>query len=98
MYLFSLPNTLELARKICAKTNLKLGQYRSYRLSDNELYLAVKNKIKGQNVFIIGSTCQPDENIFEYLLLANALKENGAKKITAIFPYFGYSRQDKIDQ
>src|SRR4030042_3035821 len=98
MYLFSLSNTKNLAEQICSKTKLKLGQHQAYRLSDGELYLAIKNKIKGQNVFVMGSTYQPDNNIIEFLILINALKENGAKKITAIIPYFGYARQDKIDR
>lgn len=98
MYLFSLKNTQNLAWQICQKTSLKLGKYETKRLSDNELYLQVKNKVKGQNVFVMGSTCQPNDNIIELLILVNALKENSAKMITAIIPYFGYARQDKIDK
>ncbi len=98
MYLYSLPNTQKLAKQICAKTKLKLGRYETKHFSDGELYLRLKNKVKGKNVFIIGSTCPPHENIIKILILINALKENGAKKITAIIPYFGYARQDKIDQ
>jgi len=98
MYLFSLKNTNQLAKQIISKTKLKLGHYETKRLSDGELYLQLKKKVKGQDIFVIGSTCQPNDNIFELLTLINALKANGAKKITAIIPYFGYARQDKIDK
>jgi ribose-phosphate pyrophosphokinase len=98
MYLFTLKNTSQLAKQIVSKTKLKLGQYETKRLSDGELYLQIKNKVQGLNVFIMGSTCQPNDNILEFLILINALKSNGAKKITAIIPYFGYARQDKIDK
>jgi len=98
MYLFSLKNTNQLAKQIVSNTKLKLGQYETKRLSDGEFYLQLKNKVKGQNVFVMGSTSQPNENILEFLILINALKECGAKKITAIIPYFGYARQDKVDK
>jgi len=98
MYIFSLPNTKQLTQQICKKTKLKLGRYETLKLSDGELYLQVKNKIEGQNVFVIGSTCQPNDNLIELLILINALKSNGAKKIIAIIPYFGYARQDKVDK
>jgi len=98
MYLFSLANTHKLAKQICKNTKFKLGVYHKKHLSDGEQYLQVKNKIKNQTVYVVGSTCQPDNNILELLLLINALKENQAKKIILIIPYFGYSRQDKIDR
>lgn len=98
MYLFTLPNTKELSQHICSKTKLKLGKAEFKQLSDGEQYIQVKNKIKGQNVYAIGSTNQPDANIIQFLILINALKENGAEKITAIIPYFGYARQDKLDK
>ena len=98
MYLFTLKNTNQLAKQIASKTKFKLGQYKVKRLSDGELYLQLKNKVKGQNVFVMGSTNQRNDNILEFLILINALKANGAKKITAIIPYFGYARQDKVDK
>jgi len=97
MYLFSLANTQKLSQQICQKTKFKHGQYKTVSFSDGEIYLQLQNKVRGQNVYILGSTCQPNDNIIELLILINALKENGAKKITAIIPYFGYARQDKID-
>ncbi|MCX6745773.1 MAG: ribose-phosphate pyrophosphokinase [Candidatus Parcubacteria bacterium] len=98
MFLFTLKNTNQLAKQIIRKTKLKLGQYETKHLSDGEFYLQLKNKVKGQDVFVMGSTSQPNDNILEFLILINALKTNGAKKITAIIPYFGYARQDKVDK
>lgn len=98
MYIFSLENTQKLAKQICRQTKLKPGKYKKKRLADGELYLQLKNKVKNQNVYVIGSTNQPDTNLIEFLILINALKVNGTKKITTIIPYLGYARQDKIDQ
>jgi ribose-phosphate pyrophosphokinase len=98
MYLFSLENTQNLTQKICQKTSIQLGHYGKKFFADGELYLQVKNGVKGQDVMVIGSTNQPNDNLFEFLILLNALKENGARKITAIIPYFGYARQDKKDR
>jgi ribose-phosphate pyrophosphokinase len=98
MYLFSLSNTKNLAGKICQKTKLNLGSYDKKIFSNGEIYLQIKNKIQGQAVYVLGSTYLPHDNLIEFLILINALKENGAKKITAIIPYFSYARQDKINQ
>ncbi|MBD3359673.1 MAG: ribose-phosphate diphosphokinase [Candidatus Buchananbacteria bacterium] len=98
MYLFSLPNTKNLAKKIYPKTKFNLGEYDKKLFSNGEIYLQIKNRVRGKTVHILGSTYLPHDNLIEFLILINALKENGAKKITAIIPYFSYARQDKIDQ
>jgi len=66
----------------------------SKRFPDGELYIRILDDISGEDVIIIQTT-YPDPNIVELLLLQDAVKEAGAKKITVIIPYFGYSRQDK---
>ncbi len=98
MYLFSLSNTKNLAQKIHQKTKFNLGKYDKKIFSNGEIYLQLKNKVRGQTVYVLGSNYLPHDNLIEFLILINALKENGAKKIIAIIPYFSYARQDKTDQ
>jgi ribose-phosphate pyrophosphokinase len=66
------------------------------RFPDGEKYLRVLSDVKGQSVVVIQSIHHtPDELLFEYLLLTDALKDLGAKRVTAFIPYFAYARQDE---
>lgn len=64
------------------------------RFPDDELYIRILDDIAKEHVVIVQTT-YPDNNIVELFLLQDAVKEAGAKKITVVIPYFGYSRQDK---
>lgn len=92
--LFSTPTNPALARRVAKLSQLKLGNIEIKQFSDGELYVRVKERVRGKNVYILGSTFPPADNLLKLLILANALKTNGAKKITAIVPYFAYARQD----
>lgn len=66
------------------------------KFPDGEKYVRVRGYVKNQEVALIQSTAlKPDEYLLEYFLLADALRDLGAKKITAVFPYFAYNRQDE---
>jgi ribose-phosphate pyrophosphokinase len=64
------------------------------RFPDDEFYVRLLDDIRGQDVVIV-QTAYPDPKIIELLLIQDAVHDAGAKKITTILPYFGYSRQDK---
>lgn len=64
------------------------------RFPDDEFYLRIEEPIEGQDVLIV-QTAYPDSKIIELLIMQDAVCEAGAKKISVILPYFGYSRQDK---
>jgi len=64
------------------------------RFPDDEFYVRLHDNIAGQDVVIV-QTAYPDPKIVELLLIQDAVHDAGAKKITVILPYFGYSRQDK---
>ncbi len=98
MYLFSTNTNPELARHLAKLAHLKLGRLEIKNFSDGELYVRPIDKIRGQSVWVIGSTMPPSDNLIKLLILLNALKTNGAKKINLIIPYFAYARQDWIDQ
>jgi len=64
------------------------------RFPDDEFYLRLEDSVEGQDVLLV-QTAYPDSKIVELLIMQDACCEAGAKKITVILPYFGYSRQDK---
>ncbi len=64
------------------------------RFPDDEFYVRLKDNVAGQDVVVV-QTAYPDQKIVELLLIQDAVHDAGAKSITVILPYFGYSRQDK---
>ena len=66
------------------------------RFHDGEIYCRVLESVRGCDVYIIQPT-SPDAslNLMELLIMVDALKRSSPDKITAVIPYFGYSRQDK---
>lgn len=66
------------------------------RFSDMEIFVEVKENVRGEDVFLIQSTSYPaNEHIMELLITLDALKRASAKRVTAVIPYFGYARQDR---
>lgn len=66
------------------------------RFSDGEIRVELKHHLRGENVYIIQSTCAPaNETLMELLLMVDAARRAAAKRIVAIIPYYGYSRQDR---
>ena len=85
-----------LAKKICDYLNVSLGGDKVKRFSDGEIQIEIDENVRSKEVFVIQSTCPPvNENLVELLLMIDALKRASAAKITAVMPYYGYSRQDK---
>lgn len=87
-----------LAEKICKYLNVDLGECEIKRFSDGEIWVKYADNIRGDDVFIVQSTNTPSDNILELLIMIDAARRSSAHKITAVIPYFGYSRQDRKDQ
>ncbi|NLE06951.1 MAG: ribose-phosphate pyrophosphokinase [Crenarchaeota archaeon] len=69
------------------------------RFSDGEVRVKVEGNVRGKDVFVIQPTCAPvNENLMELLVMIDALNRASSSRITAVIPYFGYSRQDRKDQ
>ena len=98
MKIFSGKSNLILANKIAKFLDISLGLVELDTFSDGELRVAFKENIRGEDVFLIQSTNPPSENLMELLLMLDAAKRASAKTVTAVIPYFGYSRQDRKDQ
>jgi ribose-phosphate pyrophosphokinase len=85
-----------LAEKISENLNTKLLEANITRFADNEVYVEIKENVRGEDIFIIQSTsCPANDNIMELLIIIDALKRASAKRITAVIPYYGYARQDR---
>jgi ribose-phosphate pyrophosphokinase len=87
-----------LAEKIAANLNKALGFLELKRFSDGEIWVKYGENIRGCDIFIIQPTIPPAENLLELLIMIDAARRASAKRITAVIPYFGYSRQDRKDQ
>ena len=96
--IFSGSSNLPLAEKIAQKLEAPLGSIELKRFSDGEIWVKFGENIRGSDVFIIQSTNPPTDNLMELLIMVDAAKRASAKRITAVVPYFGYSRQDRKDQ
>lgn len=85
-----------LAESIAAYLNTTLTQCICRRFADMEVFVEVKENVRGRDLFVIQSTCFPtNDNLMELLIINDALKRASARRITAVIPYFGYARQDR---
>ena len=95
LLLFSGRGTEELAGEIAMCLGVELGDVRLSTFSDGELYARYGENVRGTDVFIVQAHCDPiNDRIMEQLIMIDAAKRASAKRITAVCPYFGYSRQD----
>ena len=85
-----------LAQKICQYLDVPLGGAKVKTFSDGEIQIEIDENVRLKDVFILQSTCAPvNDNLMELLLMIDACNRSSAKRITAVIPYYGYSRQDK---
>jgi ribose-phosphate pyrophosphokinase len=75
---------------------IPLGAATVGSFSDGEIQVEFRENVRGMDVFVIQSTCQPvNDNIMELLIMIDALKRASASRVTAVMPYYGYARQDR---
>ena len=75
---------------------MPLGALKITRFPDGEMYAKFEESVRGADVFLIQPTCTPiDQNLFELLVLIDALKRASADRVTCVIPYFGYARQSQ---
>ena len=86
----------ELSQKISEYLANPLVQTKITRFSDGEVFVEIKENVRGADVFIIQPTCPPvNENLIELLIMIDAARRASARRITAVIPYYGYARQDR---
>ena len=84
------------AGRVAQQLMQPLGFIQVEKFSDGETRVEILENIRGTDVFLIQSTCPPgNEHLMELLLMADACRRASAKTISAVVPYFGYSRQDR---
>ena len=94
--IFTGNSNIELAEKIAKKIGIPIGKSVVGRFSDGEIEVELHENVRGKDVFVIQSTSFPtNDNLMELLFLVDSLKRSSAARITAVIPYFGYSRQDR---
>lgn len=88
---------IKLSSDIISHLGLKQGKAFVGRFSDGESQIEILENVRGADVFVIQPTCPPSpaETLMELLTMVDALKRSSTKRITAVIPYFGYSRQDR---
>jgi ribose-phosphate pyrophosphokinase len=96
--IFSGSANVPLYEKICDYLSIAPGQITVERFPDGECFCRIEEDVRGRDVFIIQPTCRPvNDNLMELLIMIECFKRASAGRITAVFPYFGYARQDRKD-
>ena len=85
-----------LAEEIAEKIGLPVGKATVGKFSDGETSISIGELVRGSDVFIVQSTCEPvNDNLVELLIMIDVMKRASAGRITAVIPYYGYARQDR---
>jgi ribose-phosphate pyrophosphokinase len=96
MKILSCNSNQSLSKDIAKYLGVDLVKADIKRFADNEVFVEVKENVRGEDVFVIQSTSFPaNDNIMELLISIDTLRRASAKRITAVIPYFGYARQDR---
>lgn len=94
--LFAGRSNTKLAQEIADYLGTTVGPMVIKNFADGEIYVQVKESVRGDDVFIVQPLCNPvNENLVELLIIIDAFKRASAKTITAVIPYYGYARQDR---
>ncbi|MBI4730247.1 MAG: ribose-phosphate diphosphokinase [Acidobacteria bacterium] len=86
----------ELAGEIASHLGIELGSAEIDQFASGEIYVRYKTNLRGADVFIVQTHCTPiNRSIMEQLIMVDAAKRASAKRISAVIPFYGYSRQDR---
>jgi ribose-phosphate pyrophosphokinase len=89
----------DLCVQISRALGLRAGSLTIRNFADQEIFVQIRESVRGKDVFIIQPTSKPGHyHLLELLIIVDALKRASADRITAVIPYFGYARQDRKDQ
>ncbi len=86
----------ELAQRIAEILGTRLGKIGVETFSDGEICVEILENVRGRDVFIIQPTCQPcNDHLMELMVMIDAMRRASVDRVTAVVPYYGYSRQDR---
>ena len=96
MMVFSGGSNEPLAEEVVEVLGIPLGRIERSTFANGEIYVRAVDSVRGADCFVIQSHDEPiNDNIMEQLIMIDSLRRASARSITAVMPFFGYSRQDK---
>ena len=96
LQVFTCNSNPKLANAICDHLNIPLGKAYVGKFSDGEIHVRLDESVRGSDVYVIQSTCNPvNQNLMELLVFVDALRRASAGTINVVIPYYGYARQDR---
>ncbi|MED5305007.1 MAG: ribose-phosphate pyrophosphokinase [Pseudomonadota bacterium] len=96
MKILSCNSNRPLAEAIATYLDVSLTKADVKRFADMEVFVEIGENVRGEDVFVIQSTCFPaNDNVMELLVALDALRRGSARRVTAVLPYYGYARQDR---
>jgi len=88
-----------LARAVCDYLDIPLGEAEVFEFSNENIFVRILENVRERDVFIVQPVCSPvNKSLVELLIMLDAFRRASAGRITAVVPYYGYSRTDKKDQ
>jgi ribose-phosphate pyrophosphokinase len=88
-----------LAQAICKSIGVELGKCTIKPFPDGETFVKIEENVRGEEVFVVQPTSPPtNHHLMELFIMMDALRRASAARITAVLPFYGYSRQDRKDQ
>ncbi len=85
-----------MAQEICEHLGTSLTESDVRKFSDGEIFVEIKENVRGADVFVVQPTCSPvNDSLMELVIMVDALRRASARRITAVVPYYGYARQDR---
>jgi len=86
----------QMAREIAGFLGLPVSEADVRKFSDGEIFVEIKENVRGDDVYIVQPTCTPvNDHLMELVIMVDALRRASARRITAVVPYYGYARQDR---
>lgn len=85
-----------MAKEIAEHLDIPLSEADVRNFSDGEIFVEIKENVRGTDVFVVQPTCTPvNDHLMELVIMVDALRRASARRITAVVPYYGYARQDR---
>lgn len=99
MKIFSGSSSQVLVNKVCERLSIQRGDITLKSFASGEKFCQYNENIRGADIFLVQSTSAPaNDNLMELFVMADAARRASAKRITAVIPYYGYSRQDRKEK
>lgn len=96
---FTCNSNPRLAIAICDLIGISLGKAHVGKFSDGEIQIQINETVRGTDVYVVQSTCDPvNQHLMELLVMVDALKRASADTVNVVIPYYGYARQDRKAQ